>query len=72
MVAGRRDGSGERAGGLRRQLKLWPCDSGSFATGTTTPCSDADVLVEATSADLGLRERRGVAGAVAREGLRLA
>ena len=74
---------------------------GSFATGTATPRSDADILVETTGAGPGLRERlaeaaqmafleapvpvdvfvlaseqmherRGVAGAVAREGVRLA
>lgn len=74
---------------------------GSFATGTATPRSDADILVEITDADPALGERlkeaalavflkapvavdvfvlaservrrgRGVAGAVAREEVRLA
>jgi predicted nucleotidyltransferase len=74
---------------------------GSFATGTATPRSDADILVELASDDpvlrehlmeaaqsvfleapvpvevfalasMRLKEARGVAGAVAREGVRLA
>ncbi len=78
---------------------------GSFATGTATPRSDADILVEIAEEDSSLREAiqgqaisifaeapvpaevfvkssreleegrrtgRGIAGAVAREGLRLA